>query len=136
MKGEIIMKYVYPAIFKALDNGEFFVKVPDLPGCVTTGTDLSNTIEMAADAIAMWLCDSEDNNEAIPKASNIFDIKCDKSEFITLIPVDTTEYRNFNDSKTVKKTLSIPNWLNKKAEKAGINFSQVLQEALKERLHI
>ncbi|MEM1724156.1 MAG: type II toxin-antitoxin system HicB family antitoxin [Thermoplasmata archaeon] len=130
------MKYVYPAIFKTLENGEFFIKIPDLPGCVTTGKDLSNAIEMASDAAAMWLCDAEDNNEPIPKASNIFDFKCDESEFVSLIPVDTTQYRNLNDNRSIKKTLSIPNWLNKKAEKAGINFSQVLQEALKERLRI
>ncbi|WP_094549933.1 type II toxin-antitoxin system HicB family antitoxin [Petroclostridium xylanilyticum] len=130
------MKYVYPAIFTPLENGEYSIKVPDLPGCVTCGKDLPNAIEMAQDAVAMWLCDAEDNNETIPKASNVFDIRCEKTEFVNLIVVDTVEYRNLNDSRAIKKTLTIPNWLNTKAEKAGINFSQVLQEALRERLHI
>jgi len=130
------MKYVYPAIFKLLENGEYFIKVPDLPGCITEGKTLPDALDMAQDAISMWLCDAEDNNESIPPASDVFKLSCDKSEFINLISVDTTEYRNLNDSRAVKKTLTIPNWLNTKAEKVGINFSQVLQEALKEKLGI
>lgn len=130
------MKYVFPAIFKPLENGEYFIKVPDLPGCITEGKNLPDALDMAKDAISMWLCDAEDNNEPIPPASNIIKITCEKGEFVTLISVDTTEYRNINDSRAIKKTLTIPNWLNTKAEKAGINFSQVLQAALKERLGI
>lgn len=130
------MRYVYPAIFRALDNGEYSIRVPDLPGCVTCGMNLADALDMAQDAISMWLCDSEDSNEEIPSATDVFDIKCEDAEFVNLVPVDTVEYRNFNDNKAVKKTLTIPNWLNTKAEKSGINFSHVLQEALKERLHL
>lgn len=130
------MKYVYPAIFKPLTNGEYFIKVPDLPGCVTEGKDLLDALDMAQDAIAMWLCDAEDNNEQIPQASDVFDLSCDDTEFVNLIAIDTVEYRNLNDSRAIKKTLTIPNWLNTKAEKAGVNFSSVLQSALKEKLGI
>lgn len=130
------MKYVYPAIFKLLESGEYFIKVPDLPGCITEGKNLPDALDMAQDAISMWLCDAEDNNEPIPPASDIFSLSCDKEEFINLISVDTTEYRNLNDSRAIKKTLTIPNWLNTRAEKVGINFSQVLQTALKEKLGI
>lgn len=130
------MKYVYPAIFKSLESGKYFIKAPDLPGCVTEGNNLSDALEMAHDAISMWLCDAEDSKENIPAASNIFSLKCDKSEFISLITIDTIEYRNLRDSRAVKKTLTIPQWLNTKAEKAGVNFSQTLQEALKEQLKI
>lgn len=128
------MKYVYPAIFKQLESGKYFVKVPDLPGCVTEGNDLLDALDMAEDAIAMWLCDAEDNKEVIPQASSIFDIKHEPGEFVNLMMVDTIEYRALNDSRAIKKTLTIPNWLNTKAEKAGINFSAVLKEALIERL--
>jgi predicted RNase H-like HicB family nuclease len=130
------MKYVYPAIFKLLENGEYFIKVPDLPGCVTEGKDLLDALNMAQDAISMWLCDAEDNNEPIPPASSVFDLTCDKTEFVNLIAVDTVEYRNLNDSRAIKKTLTIPNWLNTLAEKNNINFSQTLQNALKEKLGI
>lgn len=130
------MKYVYPAIFTPVENGEYSIKVPDLPGCVTCGNDLPDALDMARDAISMWLCDAENCNEEIPPASNLLDVECEKIEFVNLIVVDTVEYRNLNDSRAIKKTLTIPNWLNTKAEKAGVNFSQVLQEALKERLHL
>lgn len=130
------MKYVYPAIFKPLENNDFFIKVPDLPGCMTEGKNLLDALDMAQDAISMWLCDAEDKNEPIPAASSIFDLSCDKTEFVNLITVDTIDYRNLNDSRSIKKTLTIPNWLNTRAEKAGINFSQVLQTALKEYLGI
>ncbi|AEE91190.1 conserved protein of unknown function [Tepidanaerobacter acetatoxydans Re1] len=130
------MKYVYPAIFKLLESGEYFIKVPDLPGCITEGKNLPDALDMAQDAISIWLCDAEDNNEPIPPASDIFSLSCDKEEFVNLISVDTTEYRNLNDSRAIKKTLTIPNWLNTRAEKVGINFSQVLQTALKEKLGI
>lgn len=130
------MKYVYPAIFKPLDNGEFFIKVPDLPGCMTEGKNLLDALDMAQDAIAMWLCDAEDKNEPIPPASDVFDVTCEEGEFVNLISVDTIEYRNLNDSRAIKKTLTIPNWLNTRAEKAGVNFSQLLQTALKEKLGI
>jgi len=49
------MKYIYPAVFKPLDNGEYFIKVPDLPGCMTEGKDLPHALEMAQDASSMWL---------------------------------------------------------------------------------
>ena len=130
------MKYIYPAVFTPLDNGEYSAAAPDLPGCVTCGKDLRDALEMAQDAISMWLCDAEDCNEKIPPPSNIQDLNCDSPSFISLVMVDTVEYRAANDNRTVKKTLSVPNWLNKKAEKAGINFSKALQDALKERLGI
>ena len=131
------MKYVYPAIFRPLDGGKYFIKVPDLPGCVTEGENLSDALDMAQDAIAMWLCDAEDNHESVPAASEVFNVPHDaNNEFVNFVPVDTIEYRALNDSKAIKKTLTIPNWLNTRAEKAGINFSQVLQDALKERLHV
>lgn len=130
------MKYVYPALFKQIDNGKYFIKVPDLPGCMTEGLDLPDALDMAQDAIAMWLCDAEDSIEDIPAASSIFDLEGESLEFVNLVAVDTIEYRNLRDSRAIKKTLSIPQWLNTKAEKAGVNFSQVLQEALKERLKV
>ncbi len=127
------MKYVYPAVFTPLSSGEYDVRVPDLPGCITYGKNLVDAIEMAEDAIAMWLCDAEDNNVTISAPSE--KIAVERSQFINLVVADTDEYRRENDHRAVKKTLTIPNWLNSKAEKAGVNFSQTLQTALKKQLN-
>ena len=110
------------------------VSVPDLPGCFTFGETLPEAIEMARDAICMWLCDAEDKGENIPKASLITNLSPQKDSFYNLIDADTLEYRKEHDNKAVKKTLTIPSWLNAKAEKEGVNFSQVLQDGLKKRL--
>lgn len=122
------MKYVYPAIFEN-DEGKVGVTVPDLPGCFTFGDDMADAIEMAQDEIGMMLASMEDDKESIPKPSRIEDIKTKGT--VSLVLADTDEWRKQFDNKAVKKTLSIPAWLNKKAESAGINFSQVLQDALR-----
>jgi len=128
------LKYVYPAIFTPLTSGEYDVRVPDLPGCITCGKDMADAIEMAQDAIAMWLSDAEDNQEVIPAPSETLTVKSPK--IVNFIVADTDTYRRENDNRAVKKTLSIPGWLNSKAEKAGINFSQTLQNALKNQLNV
>jgi len=128
------MKYVYPAIFTPLPSGEYDVRIPDLPGCITCGKDLADAIEMAEDAAAMWLCDAEDNQENIPSPSE--KLNANSPQFVNLVVADTTEYRRENDNRAVKKTLTIPNWLNTKAEKAGVNFSQLLQLALTNHMEI
>lgn len=128
------MKYVYPSIFTPLASNEYDVRIPDLPGCITCGKNLADAIEMAEDAMAMWLCDAEDNQEIIPVPSE--KLTADHPQFINFVVADTEEYRRENDNRAVKKTLSIPSWLNAKAEKAGVNFSQILQDALKNHLDI
>ena len=85
---------------------------------------------MASDAASMWLCDSEENNEEIPLPSSTADIKVSPGQFVSLILADTDDYRKRFHNKAVKKTLSIPSWLNSKAEKENINFSKVLTEAI------
>lgn len=127
------MKYVYPVLFTK-ENNLYNVSVPDLPGCFTFGETLPEAIEMARDAICMWLCDAEDKGENIPKASLITNLSPEKGSFYNLIDADTLEYRKEHDNKAVKKTLTIPSWLNARAEKEGVNFSQVLQDGLKRRL--
>jgi len=91
---------------------------------------------MANDALCLTLYDMEENNQSIPKASSIRDIKTNGDEFTTLISCDTIEYRKFFNSKAVKKTLTIPAWLNSMAEREEINFSAVLQKALRSELNL
>lgn len=127
------MKYVYQAIFTPTEDGFFEVEMPDLPGCFTFGENLTDAVCMAQDAASMWLWDAENKKEVIPEAKELKNVE--KPRFISYIYVDTDEYRRKHDNRAVKKTLSIPNWLNAKAEEAGINFSQTLQGALKEKLN-
>lgn len=128
-------KYVYPAIFHPnQDDGSITVTVPDLPGCVTEGKDLADAIYMAGDAVAMWLWCTEDQHEAIPAPTTPPEVKA--PEFVNYVFADTDEYRRKHDNRAVKKTLSIPSWLNDRAMQAGVNFSQILQDALKERLNV
>lgn len=127
------MKYVYPAIFTP-EGTDYNVLIPDLAGCVTFGYDLPDAIAMARDAMSMWICDAEDKGESLPVSSGA--VTCPQGSFINLIDCDTTAYRREHDNKAVKKTLSIPSWLNVQAERAGVNFSQVLQEGLKAKLNL
>jgi predicted RNase H-like HicB family nuclease len=128
------MKYAYPAIFTPAEEGGFDVKVPDLPGCRTCGDDLADAIFMAEDAVSMWLWAAENKHEAIPPATQLPSVEA--PQFINYVYADTDAYRKKNDTRAVKKTLSIPLWLNALAEDAGVNFSQILQDALKERLGV
>ena len=129
-------KYVYPALFTKSKDKSYEVDFPDLEGCYTCGFDLVEAMDYASDALALTLYDYERDEREIPVPSEIDDIKHAKNAFVTYIACDTTVYRKRNNRRAVKKTLSIPEWLNEKAVDAGINFSQVLQEALKEKLQI
>jgi predicted RNase H-like HicB family nuclease len=132
------MKYVYPAIFTP-EEGNILVSVPDLPGLHTFGKSMADALFMVQDAIEMWLWDAENNEEPIPPASDQKKIAkmCESSnQVVSMVAADTDEYRRQNDTRSVKKTLSIPAWLNHQAEKANAPFSQILQQGLKEYLHI
>jgi predicted RNase H-like HicB family nuclease len=130
------MKYVYTAIFTPEKNGAFSVHFPDLPGCYTSGDDMPDSVNMAQDVLCLWLYDMEQDNKNIPAASNPCNIKTKNDEFASVMVVDTETYRRFYENKSVKKTLTIPMWLNERAERANVNFSQILQESLKKYLHI
>lgn len=129
-------KYVYPAVFTPEEEGGYSISFPDVPNCFTGAETLEEALEMAQDALCLTMYDREQNGNDIPIASKIAQVKTDGNEFVTLISCDTLVYRRFYDNKAVKKTLSIPSWLNDMAERAGVNFSGVLQEALKQQLHI
>lgn len=125
------MKLVYPACFYEEGKG-YSVEIPDLLGCCTQGDTLEEALEMAQDAALGWILTSIEEEEEIPKPSQIGDIKIDnKKGFKTLLLLDIDQYtEKYGTKKAVKKTLTIPEWLNKRAEKVGINFSKTLQEAL------
>lgn len=126
--------YYYPAIFTAEDVG-FSVRFPDLPGCFTEGYTIEETYKMATSAIGLY-AQAEDGEFEFPKASAPKDIELDKDEFLVLIEFDLVEYLKNTSEKSVKKTLTIPSWLNNLAEQNNVNFSNVLQNALKDYLNV
>ena len=127
------MKKVYPVILTPADVG-YVVFVPELQ-INTEGTDIANAIEMARDAIGLWGICEEDMGRSIPSPSTFRPV-CAENEIVTLVDIDFDAYRRANDNRTIRKNLTLPSWLNAQAEKAGINFSQVLQSALKDQLGI
>ncbi len=129
-------KYVYPAVFTPERDGSFTVNFPDFESCYTSAESLADAIVMAEDVLCLVLYDMEEAGKEIPKASDLKMVQADGNEFVTLIRCDTIEYRKFFNNKAVKKTLTIPAWLNTMAEKKGLNFSMVLQQALQQELNL
>jgi antitoxin HicB len=123
------MKYAYPAIFEE-DEGSIAVEFPDLKNCFTQGENMVDALEMASDVLGAKLVFMEDNGEAIPDPTPVANLNTGKNQYSTLVMADTLAYRKANSTKAVKKTLSIPSWLNEAAEKKSVNFSQALQDAL------
>jgi len=130
------MKYAYTAIFAPEENNAYSVYFPDLPGCYTSGDNLPDAIRMAQDVLCLRLYDMEQDKQTIPSANSPKNIETDGDEFTSVIAVDTETYRRFYENKSIKKTLTIPMWLNEQAERANVNFSQTLQRALKDELNI
>jgi len=129
-------KYAYPAIFTPEADGGYSIIFPDIDGCYTCGDSLEDGIEMAEDVLALALYGYEKERRPIPDPSDRNTIILKENEFINYIACDTIAYRKMYNNQSVKKTLTIPQWLNEAASEAGINFSQVLQEALKAQLHL
>lgn len=129
-------KLFYPAIFTPDENDTFTVVFPDVPGCVTCGDNMENAYEMAFDCLGLVLSYMKENKEPIPKASSPQDITLSSGQFLVVIEFDMLEYNKKHNSKAVKKTLSIPEWLNEEAIACGVNFSQVLQEALIQKIGV
>lgn len=135
------MKNVYPVFFTITDDA-VLIEVPDLE-ILSEGTDMNNAIDMARDAIELACVSMEDARENIPAPSDISALDISKGTFaeegktiVSLVDIDSSEYRRRIDTKTVRRNVALPSWLNYEAEHAGINVSRVLQEALMETLGV
>ena len=126
------MKAIYTAVLWPKDNGNgYLIKVPDVPGCATSGKDLVEAMEMMRDALAGCLCVLEDTGEALPIPRLPASVVSESGETLALIDVDTLKYRMETDTRAVRKNVSLPAWMATMAEKKGINCSQVLQDSLR-----
>ena len=132
------MKYVYTAVFNLEPKTKetYNVTFPDLPGCHTFGENLNDALDMAQDALCLWLYHMEQEKKEIPTATPPPKIQVTGDDFVTAVSVDTEFYRRFYSTKLVRKTLNIPMWLNEQAIKADVNFSGILTDALKAHLQI
>ena len=126
-------KRYYPAVFHPEESG-FSVYIADIDGCFTQGDTMEEACRNAEDAIGLCLEQYEADGKAYPEPAA--PPALEPGDFTVLIAFDELDYRRRNDSRAVKKTLTIPSWLNYLAEKENVNFSQELQNALKAKLHI
>ena len=129
-------RYIYPAIFTSGIKRGYTVNFPDLPGCITEGDDMVEALHMAKEALELHLYGMEEDEDSFPEPTAPENIKISGKSFISLIEVWMPVVRNEMENRAIKKTLTIPKWLNDIAEKNKVNFSQVLQTALKEYLGV
>lgn len=124
----------YPAVFHKEDDG-FWISFPDFPECFTEGDDMQQAYEMAVDALGLAITSRQKEKEKIPVPTDISEIEANDG-FIVVLEFDMLAYLKKHNSKAVKKTLTIPEWLNESATAMGLNFSQVLQEALMQKVQM
>lgn len=130
MKNERLL--IYPAIFTLEDNC-YWVKFIDLKGCFSDGDNLAEAMENAKEAMGLFL---EDLKEYPIPTNDIKNIVLNDNQIISYVSINLAEHKRKYENKSVKKTLSIPAWLNTIAEKENVNFSQILQKALMETLGV
>jgi len=127
--------YIYPAIFDYAEDG-ISISFPDLPGCISCANTDEEALYMAKDALGLYIACSEEDNEELSKPSKLNEIDLNKNQRVVLIEVNMPLFREAVQNTSVKKTLTIPKWINDIAERNNVNFSQLLQLAIKENLGI
>lgn len=128
--------YKYPAIFNFEENGHIGIVFPDLPGCISCGDTEEEAARMAEEALGCHLLGMEQDGDSIPEPSKIADIPVERGQVVVLVQTWMPLIREKAMSGSVKKTLTIPLWLDKIAKEQNVNYSQILQAALKEHLGV
>ena len=129
-----IERYFYPAIFTYEDNQEIAVVFPDLD-VATSGVDEDDALLSARECLGLTLFGMEEDGDTIPEPSKLTEIKTGKNERVILVDVYMPSVRMANINKSVNRMVTLPAWLNAAASERDINFSQILQEALKEKIY-
>ncbi len=125
--GDHMKEYVFPAIFHKNEDGSFTIIYPDLPGCISEGKDLGNAMYMAESALSQWIEYLSDKKKDIPQASDLDKVSVGENEFVNLIRA------NIKDGKAVRRTVSIPKWMDDLVSEDGLSLSKILQDALRIR---
>lgn len=123
-------EYVYPAVFHANDDGSYTVTYADLPGCISEGKSLANAMLMAQMALSQWMEYLIDKKQSVPLASAIEQVTAEPGEFVNLIRAEV------KDDRAVKRTVSIPKWMDDMVSESGLSLSRVLQDALRDKLKV
>ncbi len=121
------MEYVYPAVFHPNEDQSYTITYPDLPGCVSEGKSLANALYMAQSALSVWIEYLLEKKQEVPSASALEQLDLQAGEFANLIRVDV------RDNRAVKRTISIPKWMDEQVAENNLSLSRVLQDALQER---
>lgn len=124
------MKYIYTAVF-TFEDGTVYARIPDLPGCITTGRDLSDAIMQITDAANGWLATAEDEGLEINQPTPQNNVERPEGAAVSFIEIDTIAYREKTETRSVRKNVSMPAWMAKMADRLDINCSKVLQDALR-----
>ncbi|MDR3231269.1 MAG: type II toxin-antitoxin system HicB family antitoxin [Synergistaceae bacterium] len=122
------MEYIYPAVFHTNDDGSYTVTYPDLPGCVSEGKSLGDALGMAQSALTQWVEYLQDKKQDLPGASTVKNVVTEDNEFVSFIRAEV------KDGRAVRRTVSIPKWMDDRVAESGLSLSRVLQDALNERL--
>ncbi|WP_346880541.1 type II toxin-antitoxin system HicB family antitoxin [Clostridium sp. UBA3061] len=128
--------FIYPAIIKKIGDKDYNIRFKDFENIITYGESIDEAYDMAEDALKLEIFDLYSDKLEIPIATDITDIEVKSDETLILVKVNLKNILKQYDNKAIKKTLTIPSWLNKLAEEKKVNFSQVLQDALKKILDI
>ena len=129
-------RYVYPAFFCYDLPGQVGVVFPDLPGCVSQGDDDTDALRMAKEALSLHLYGMERDGDDIPDPTSPLKLSPDEDQAVVLIDVFMPVFRERMNDRTVKKVVFVPSWLALEAENAKLDFSQILQDELMDRLGI
>ena len=129
-------RYVYPAFFCYYPEGDIGIVFPNLPGCVSHANDEESALYMAKDAMSLHLYEMEKDGDEIPEPTNLKDLTPEADQRPVLIDVFMPPFRERMNNKAVTKAVTVPQWLLTEAKAAELNFSQVLQDGLMERLGI
>ena len=128
-------RYVYPAVLTYEDGYEIAVTFPDLPGCATSGETDTEALMMAKEALGLHLWGMENDGDELPAPSPIRDIELEAGEIVALVEVYMPSVRLSQENRSVNRTVTLPAWLNAQAMERGVNFSQVLQAALRAEIN-
>ena len=129
------MKYIYPAIFTPEADG-ISVDFPDLPGCYTDGATVEEAFENAEDALSLMLWHLEKEKQTPPAPTPPTALRATPGASIALVKADTLPVRKLNDSRTVRKNITLPGWMDTLAKEHHINFSRLLQNAIRKECGI
>ena len=124
------MKYVYPALFVKEDES-IIVTFPDLEDTFTDGATMQEAFENAEDVLNLMLWNREEEKDDIPMPSSPEQITVPQEATLAMIKADTLAYRKLHDQKTIRRSITIPSWLDTLARERNINFSQLMQNAIR-----